>query len=410
MAILNCEKKDVPLRGEMKERKFQETEISCRWFRSSAELPDIWDSALPEAPIYLSLSYLRALESAPPTGMRLIYFGLFQDGVLVAKALGQLVDLDLEKNWQPEENIGKPKTFFESIGRSFAKRFSFRALTIGNLLTTGEHGCYCDPEKIDKESFQKSLVESLDACRKDFEGTDNSFEVTMIKELFNSKRIQVEQPWCKALHEFQIEPNLIMKMRWESFDDYLAAMSSKYRVRAKRAFKKGKEIVKSEMSLEDLVSEKPEMYRLYKEVTESAGFNTVDLHPNYFVELKRNLKEDFQVFKYMVGEKCIGFYTAVRNGKILDAHYLGLDKAENISRQAYLNMLYDLIRLAIEWKSEWLNYGRTASEIKTSVGAVPEEMFVYVKTKGAIKNKIMVNILDYVNRKEEWVQRKPFKA
>ena len=46
----------------------------------------------------------------------------------------------------------------------------------------------------------------------------------------------------QGFHEFRFLPNMVMGMNpsWTSFEDYLADLQSKYRVRAKRAFKKAK--------------------------------------------------------------------------------------------------------------------------------------------------------------------------
>ncbi len=52
-------------------------------------------------------------------------------------------------------------------------------------------------------------------------------------------------------------------------------------------------------------------------------------------------------------------------------------------------MLYEYIRIGISKKLKTINFGRTASEIKSSVGAIPQDLTMYLRHKKTIKNKIL---------------------
>jgi len=212
-------------------------------------------------------------------------------------------------------------------------------------------------------------------------------------------------------YPFGMQPCMYVPIRphWNNFDDYLADMSSKYRVRVRRARKKGKDLVQRVLSLEAIEAQEPRIYELYKGIADGAGFNAFLLHPQYFSALKRALGDQFQLKAYFLGEELVAFRTLIYNYEELDAHFLGVDDAYNRDHQIYLNILYDLVEDAIEAKAERLDFARTALEIKSSVGAIPEEMTCFFKHRNTLSSKLIQLVFDSFNPKEEWQPRNPFK-
>ena len=75
----------------------------------------------------------------------------------------------------------------------------------------------------------------------------------------------------------------------------------------------------------------------------------------------------------------------------------------------YLNILYDIIKIGFDQKCRSVVFARTALEIKSSVGAEPHEMYWYLRHRNKVSNRFLSQIVDYLNPKDDWVQRKPFK-
>ena len=84
-----------------------------------------------------------------------------------------------------------------------------------------------------------------------------------------------------------------------------------------------------------------------------------------------------------------GSITLILNGKNLETYFLGYDKAHQYPNQLYLNMLYDMVKFGIENKFSSIVYARTAMEIKSSVGAKPKAMVVYLKHTNRFMNAIL---------------------
>ena len=112
---------------------------------------------------------------------------------------------------------------------------------------------------------------------------------------------------------------------------------------------------------------------------------------------------------YFLQGKLVGFYTLLDNGDALDANFLGYEKSLNYDKQLYLNMLLDMVRTAIEKRVQHLVFARTASEIKSSVGAEAKQMYLYLKHKNPIINRILPYTLPFLRPKDPFTPRNPFK-
>ena len=73
-------------------------------------------------------------------------------------------------------------------------------------------------------------------------------------------------------------------------------------------------------------------------------------------------------------------------------------------------MLYDMIGYSIKKRFKKIIFGRTALEIKSSVGAKPETMFGYIKHSNPILQSQMPRIFNSLQPIVSWQIRNPFKA
>ena len=71
-------------------------------------------------------------------------------------------------------------------------------------------------------------------------------------------------------------------------------------------------------------------------------------------------------------------------------------------------MLYDYVELAIEKNCKELRFGRTAEEIKSSIGARPVPMKLFIKHRNPIANRILKTIVGTITP-SDYELRKPFK-
>lgn len=389
---------------------------SYLFFNSITEAPVDWEIAAPANNLFLQRTYLALLEKYPPADMTFGYFIFYKNAKAVGVAICQLLNFKAEKNINHNKVEDKAETpcFLRNISRyirdKIAKKVDFNIMTCGNFLLTGEHGFYFDPSIKPTVAFdlvKKALYRSQETYQKQ----NKDISLFLIKDFFEKSKKAATNLLHTGYHEFSVQPTMIMELpkTWETFDDYLAAMYSKYRVRVKRAFKKLGNIEKRPLSTTDIELYKDKMYDLYKNIANSAGFNMLTLHAAYFLGLKEALGDKFQIVGYFLEGELVAFYTLIHNHHELEAHFLGFDPTVNRSHQVYLNMLYDMVRAGIEKRVDEIVFARTALEIKSSVGAVAHDMYCYARHRHNLSNRLASSMFNYLKPAEDWKPRHPFK-
>jgi hypothetical protein len=67
-----------------------------------------------------------------------------------------------------------------------------------------------------------------------------------------------------------------------------------------------------------------------------------------------------------------------------------------------------MLEFGISNKFNTVVYARTAMEIKSSVGAKPEGMVIYLKHTNGVINAILKQVFGLMNPKQNWEERHPF--
>lgn len=369
-------------------------------YTSASGLPKNWDTVIGNHNIMLSAAYFHILGTSKPQNMTCYFLGFFEDGDLVGGALFQYLDFIRHKTFQKNE-------VWCSIRNLAARKFSRDVMILGNNMLTGQNGFYFDPSKISVENMILLLEEAVRKMQKEIRKTS-----LIIYKDYRSEFLSLFQGReLRSYFKFSVQPTMTLTIRksWKTFEDYLKDFSTKYRTRAKTARKKIAGTDKRELCSEDIVRYRNEINQLYQHVAENAPFNTFFLEENHFESMKENLGINFKVFGYFSGQQLIGFYTLILNNGDIDTYFLGYDKEIQKEKQIYLNMLLDMVGFAIDHQFKRIVFGRTALEIKSTIGAEPVEIFGLIRHTHTIVNLFMKNIFPSLSPKTEWIRRNPFK-
>ncbi len=381
--------------------------IQHKVYESIDKVPKEWDNLVAHD-ILLKTEYLKALEVASPNNISLFYVGVFKDNTLIGVAVIQRVQLYLKDMFR-DTKVSCLKTFLKE---TISKLLKGNILVVGNLTHTGQHGMYFNPDRISKTDFYSSIfqgISEVESIIKQKQG--KTIRLILLKDFFEDDIMLDEALFQKEkLHRAIVQPNMIMDVRdvWGCNEDYVSCMKKKYRTRYKRAKKKLNSIVCREMNLEEVEANSELLHNLYLNVSNNAKFNTFILPENHFYTYKLHLKENFRVFGYYLKDKLIGFFTLILNNKHLETYFLGYDVEHQYPNQLYLNMLYEMAKFGIENDFESIVYARTAMEIKSSVGAKPKAMRLYLKHTNGILNAIFKQIFRLMNPSKNWEERHPF--
>ena len=378
-------------------------------YSKASELPESWN-ALSNNDLFLKTPFLKALEQSSPKNITPNYVGIFKNEELVGLAIIQRVEMYLEDIFRNTND----KYLIQKTKHLISKIVTGNALIIGNIMHTGQHGLYFKTESISYIDYLNQVSLAIKTITSQLKQKHNKkVRLIAFKDYFETDTIHKNQTFFKAhkLYKVQVQPNMIFTVpeSWESVEDYITAFTKKYRDRYKSARKKGKQLFKRELSLEDLTVLESEIFQLYKNVSDNARVNSFILNKNHFKILKKELKENFIVIGYFIDQELVGFFTLILNNKILETYFLGYNQKYQYKHQMYLNMLFDMAQYGIENSYKSIVYARTAMEIKSSVGAKPKTMKIYMKHTNFLANSMLKLIVKYLNPVTKWLDRHPFK-
>jgi hypothetical protein len=363
------------------------------------ELPSQWDSKVATNNILLSFEFLKSLQESQPGNMQNFFVAFYKDEELIGGAL--LQHLDFKKN-----EVFKESSFL-NLNNFSMKYLASNILIVGNNLVTGQNGFYFNFNLITKTEAIKLLEESTNLIQRKIKKAS----LVLFKDYEKTLSEIIKSNLPKDFHSFSVQPNMVLKLslKWKTFEDYLQYFNTKYRTRAKAAQKKLGKIEKKELSLEAIFKYQEKLHQLYLQVANEADFNTFLLPENHFYTLKKHLKEKFKIFAYFENMEILSFYTLFVNHLDVDTYFLGYDKSHQKNKQLYLNMLLDMVNFGILEGKKNIIFGRTALEIKSTIGAKPQEIFGIVKHKSGFLNLILKSLIPNLNPSKPWISRQPFK-
>ena len=356
--------------------------LKSKVFKSIDTIPQTyWDSVNCCTNIYYSPEFLKAFELAN-TDIEFNYIFILKDQEAVAFANTQIVTIGVETI---TKNIKMSEKIRHWVNNMFCNNH-IRVLFCGNVFLSGEYGTFLKDGE-DKVDTFKAIAEGVKQLSK----STKKLSAIFIKDFKNESLPITNHLESYDYAAMQVEPNMIitLKPEWHSFEDYTTALKSKYRVKANRADAKSAPLNAKLFSEDDIEIHKEALQELYQNTIDNADFNAQILNLDTYIHLKRTFKDLFIVKGYFLEDKLVGFLSAMQNDKHLDAHFIGIDYSQNKEFGIYPRILNDYVRLGIATKSTQINLGRTASEIKSTLGAKPEALTCYCKHKRYLPNQIL---------------------
>jgi hypothetical protein len=355
-----------------------------------------------------SASFWYLMETSGLQGVECRY-GLLcaENGQALAVFYYQIKDFNAKESINWSSDLKWTGHLRQGLQKSVASLIRFKTLISGNLCMTGPYGYLFDSEF---DGGQGAIFAEAAQWTQDLLAEKGiKIQAILIKDFYQKQKIDSKQGYAS----FQIQPamKLAIHSDWSSFDDYLSDLRSKYRVRYRKARERAEEITKVRLAPKDLQKTQfDQMYQLYKERADAADFNIATLEPDYFHRLHELMPDSVETILYYQGEEMLAFMTCLKDGIHVDAQFTGYVEDKNADFDLYLNLLYDVIELGIEEGAQLVHYARTALEIKSSVGAVPHDLFCYLSYASGITRRMIPTLVSYLQEDVDWNQRHPFKS
>lgn len=364
-----------------------------------------WNQLLTSGNVYLSIPYLQALEETlVQLDFRYVLVYDQKNNPILA-AYFQLVDFKDQNhdyaNWLSNK-------FGQKVIEKIFKSLDMKLLIGGNLFACGENG-FAASKDIDENTLFDILNQSTQRIGKNL-GSGEKATLYLLKEFWPSDASYsiLEKESYSPLN---IDCNMVLKLHtdWNTLDDYYTSMTSKFRTKANSIYQKSELLNIEVWDEKDIQKNAVIIDKLHNNVLENADFNIGALNANSFVKLKENLQEQFIFKAYKLDQKIVGFSVSILCHQFLEAAYVGINYEINQTHALYHRMLHDFVKDGIALRSREIRFGRTAEQIKSTLGASPVQMKVFIRHRNKLTNKLIRPITENI-KPSIFENRYPFRA
>lgn len=360
--------------------------------------PAAWDALTARASVFLRRPYLEALEANAPSGWEPRRALVYRGKTPVAAVAAQTVAVDAARF---AGGTRAPKALLGAL--------KARLMVAGNLFSWGAHAAAFAPGE-DPAALWPAVAEALLRLRK-ADALSRDADFTMIKDLPAGEDAGAEVLRRYSYRPLSTDPNMVLDLdpAWKTFDDYLAAMHSKYR---KNALKVVRDVEAAGCAVEpltDLDAHAGRLHALYLQVHDAAAVKPATVPPGYLPAVARALGADFRCTAVRRGPEILGWVTTLKDGEDAVGYYIGFDRGLREELPVYFRLLQAVVADAIALGARRLSLGRTALEPKAKLGAKPVPMRVWLRHSNPALNVAARSLLGLVPHHEA-PERSPFKA
>lgn len=334
-----------------------------------------WDRLLASEPsVHLSAPAVRAALESPHRKVRAALWKDAQGAVQ-----GCAISEDSEAVSQGIDDFLEGNALFRRAKNWLHRKggLKFTVRVIGTPLASGAHACRF-AEGVDELACLDELMS--------LPGVDG----TKAPRIWIVKDRPVAHPWADGTQfagksgwrpgwvDVEFDPVMCVDLsQHTSWEEYTAGMRTKARTKVKRILKLSEPLTFAALDLQGIEAHQDMLHGLYMNVYGRAAFRLGCLQPEDMACLKREFGERFQVWVAKLDGQIIGFHCGLTDGREVEAFFVGFEGGHNKSHALYQRMLVEFIQWGLTLGCTSVNLGRTALDIKASLGAEPKRLVLH---------------------------------
>lgn len=380
-------------KGENKELKYE-------LFTKCNELPESWDSFLPESHA-LKSEQLAVTESSSLPGLSFIY-------ILISNKNRPAAALYFQHLKIKPEHVNKEmvKPWQSRLFTLFARLAHPGMLVSGHLFRHDTSFFYSSPEISSYQAYQ-CLSSAIDIALK-----QSCASAVLVKDMPAGlvDLFQHHSPEYLLLRN-DISMEMDIPAEWQTINDYEKALKHKYAQRFRKIRQQWQGLDIKEFSYEEVKANKDKLYALYRQVVAKQQVRLGLLSPEFLVQLKGYYGDSVKVWGVYEDGNMIAFFSAWAKQDVFDMFYIGFDYELNSERQSYFNILFFSVEQAIILKKSKLVLGRTALDAKARLGCEPKYLHTFLYINNPIIRRFVLRKQQNVSLREgDWEEKHPFKS
>lgn len=336
-------------------------------YRSISEVSvSEWRKVYPEA--IEDYAFFKAMEESALAQFSFSYCSVYDRGELVGVAPFFLMDFHIDMAIR-----GHLQRVSRAIKKVFPRALNVKTLFCGLPMGQGRIGLKGDTQK---------ALGGVCACMEDIAKREKA-AVIVFKD-FSGSYAGVLQPLLKqGFLRVQSLPSTVMNITFDSFDGYLATLSSSSREGFRRKFKKmAKDNPPISMEVVSGLDEETarQVHTLYLQTARQADVQFEVLPQDFFKNISRNMPEEVRFFLWRTEDRrLIAFAFCLVRGDYFVDYYLGFDYKVAHKYNLYLVRFRDLLNWCVSHKIKTYEMGQSSYEIKRRLGFKFMPLFIYAK-------------------------------
>ena len=208
----------------------------------------------------------------------------------------------------------------------------------------------------------------------------------------------------KGWYSFKGDPIMVVENVWENVEDYQRSFKQKYRNRYKKILNLSAKITVTRVTSD-------EEFKICADLFHNTLAPKVAALPENLATFLGDFSQWFGMQYEVIGAKdstggILGFIGFLKDGKVLRAMHYGA--AENAPEGLYSLLMFETIHRGIEGGFEEVNLGRTATEIKSTYGAVARDNYFSFYTQRPLL-KMILRASKKRYKSKVYTLRSPFK-
>ena len=304
-------------------------------------------------------SYYRAVEQSSLAGFTLLYFGVREDGKLVAAVPAFITDYRLDTTLS-----GSLRRITHAVAERFPGLLRQRLLSLGSPIGEVCHLGFAPGIGSDE---QRRL---LDILFSEVERYATRERIAMLAT--KDATAKQDELWASigVAHRLRRQPSLptaYLDIRFDSVDGYLATLSRATRRDLRRKIRAAADVrVEWRTEIDDIIGD---IVRLYRATLARAEFAFEELTPDFFRLVLRELGPRAGCATYWIGERLVAFNLVLHDGTTLLDKFLGMDYTVARDYNLYYISWLENVRYCIEHGMTRLLAGQGLHREKLRLGS-----------------------------------------
>ena len=350
-----------------------------RWFDDMKAVPwDTW-SELPDPTAYLDPRYLLAMSGHGKVQCRI---GLLHDreGRCVGGIQMQSV-LSESRNPGDHLEVSMGVRLFMGLLQPGGRPFRFRTLVAGQGLGTGEHTFRWAPNVALQDRI-RFTEQAFEECAEHW-----GIRVWMAKDFGPELDANIAPLWSRKWQRATFDPVMVTPLdpTWTNREQWMEALRTKARTKVRSILARNADVTLERVTdTAHLRALGPDLIALYEQVYGRASIVMGGLEGLDFARLAEQWGDDFLLVTHHFEGRMVGFHCGLHlsgsegSDGTVEAYYVGFEPELNKECALYQRMLIEFIEWGISKRAARVVMGRTAMEIKSTLGALPVPMSTYV--------------------------------